>query len=64
LTELYRERHARIADAFEGTRDPETGAFLVSALTGGIGMREASGVPLPPDDHLGTAIVAVLQSFI
>jgi len=64
LAELYRERHERIVDAFEGTRDPNTGAYLVSALTGGIGMREAGGVPRPDDDHLNAAIVAVLQSLI
>lgn len=64
LAELYRERHARIADAFAGTRDADTGAFLVAAITAGIGMKESSGLKLPADDRLATAIVAMLESLI
>jgi AcrR family transcriptional regulator len=64
LADLYRERHARIADAFEGTRDAETSAFVIAAITGGIGMKESSGLQLPTDERLATAIVAILESLI
>jgi AcrR family transcriptional regulator len=64
LAELYGERHARIADAFAGTRDAETSAFLVAAITGGIGMRESSGIRLPIDERLTTAIVGMLESLV
>lgn len=64
LAELYRERHARIADAFEGTRDADTSAFLVATISGGIGMKESSGLRLPTDERLAAALVAVLESQI
>jgi len=52
LAALYAERHARIRDAMAELRDPETAAWLVSVLTGGIGMKEAAGLPRPDDERL------------
>jgi hypothetical protein len=61
LAELYDERLDHIRDALAGTRDPDTAAWLVAALVGGIGMKEASGLSLPGADHLGAAILGALQ---
>jgi AcrR family transcriptional regulator len=60
LAELYRERHERIRDAMAATRDPDTAAWLVAALTGGIGMKESTLLPRPDDDQLHAALLRVL----
>ena len=60
LAELYRERHERIRDAMSAMRDPDTAAWLVAALTGGIGMKESTGLPLPDADRLRAAILDAL----
>jgi hypothetical protein len=41
-------------------RDPETGAWLVAVLAGGIGMKESALLPLPDADRLGAAIQGAL----
>ncbi|XVQ14507.1 TetR/AcrR family transcriptional regulator [Spirillospora sp. CA-255316] len=61
LADLYRERLGRIQNAMEATRDPETAAWLIAALAGGIGMKEASRLPLPDADRLSAVILGVLQ---
>lgn len=60
LAELYEERLGRIRDAMAELRDPETAAWLVAALTGGIGMKESSRLPLPDADRLRAAILGAL----
>jgi AcrR family transcriptional regulator len=64
LAELYRERHEHIRDAMSGFRDPETAAWLVAALAGGIGMKESTGAPLPDPERLQTAIIDVLGGMV
>lgn len=61
LAELYEERLGRIRDAMAELRDPETAAWLVAALTGGIGMKESSRLPLPDADRLHAAILGALR---
>lgn len=61
LSELYRERLNHIRDATVGSTDPETVAWLIAALAGGIGMKEASRQPLPDPDRLSAAILAALN---
>ena len=61
LADLYADRHARIRDALSETRDPDTAAWLLGALSGGIGMKESAGAPRPGDDRLAAAIVAALR---
>jgi AcrR family transcriptional regulator len=60
LAELYRERHERIRDAMAAARDPDTAAWLVAALTGGIGMKESTLLPRPADERLRAALVRLL----
>jgi AcrR family transcriptional regulator len=63
LAGLYRERHVRIRDAMsDDARDPDTAAWLVAALTGGIGMKESTGLPLPQADRLHDTILRVIRS--
>jgi AcrR family transcriptional regulator len=64
LGDLYRERHERIRDAMETAGDPDTAAWLVSALTAGIGMKESTGLPLPDADRLGGAVLAALNGVV
>ncbi len=61
LRSLYLERHARICDAMSELADPDTAAWLVTALTAGIGMKESTGLPLPAAGRLTTAILAALN---
>ena len=64
LASLYLERHARIRDAVSGVADPDTAAWLVAALSAGIGMRESTGLPLPDHDRLHAALLAALRGLI
>ena len=64
LAELYDQRLAHIRDALAETRDPDTAAWLVAAFAGGIGMKEASGLPLPDADRLGAVILGALQGLV
>jgi AcrR family transcriptional regulator len=61
LASLYQERHERIRDAMSGSGDPDTAAWLVAALTAGIGMKESSGLPRPDDDRLHDAVTAAMR---
>ena len=56
LADLARERHERIRDAMAEARDPDTAAWLVEALSQGIGIKESSGLPLPDADRLHDTI--------
>jgi AcrR family transcriptional regulator len=60
LRSLYDERHVRIRDAMAELRDPDAAAWLVSVLTGGIGMKEAAGLPRPDDERLHELFVHIL----
>jgi len=61
LADLYRERHERIRDAMAMSRDPDTAAWLVGALTGGIGMKESTGPSRPADDRLRAALLRLIN---
>jgi AcrR family transcriptional regulator len=63
LASFYEERFERIRDAMADVADPETSAWLVGALSGGIGMREAAGMPQPDPDRLHATIGAALRAF-
>lgn len=64
LADLYRERHARIRDAMPGLADPDTSAWVLAALSAGIGMKEASGVALPDADALTATIWAAVEGLL
>jgi AcrR family transcriptional regulator len=60
LSELYRERHARIREAMADLPDPETAAWIVAALTAGIGMKQSVGMPVPPKKRLAAGILSAI----
>ena len=60
LDSLYRDRLDRIGDAMTGVADPETSAWLVAAISGGIGMRESAGMSRPDADRLHATVAAAL----
>jgi AcrR family transcriptional regulator len=66
LTDLHRSRQVRIgaAVASAGVSDPETVAWLISALSAGIAMKEASAMPAPDAGRLHTALFTMLQSVV
>ena len=41
--------------------DPDTAAWVVTALTAGIGMKESTGLPMPDADRLNGAILAAVN---
>ncbi len=61
LAELYDDRHARIRDAMADLHDPDAAAWIVGVTSGGIGMKEAAGLPRPDDERLRTALLDVLR---
>ena len=62
LAHLYNERHARIRDAMVDSDDPDTVAWLIAALTAGIGMKEATAPPLPDRALLRRKILAAIEA--
>jgi len=64
LAALYAERVARLRDALPEMRDRDTTAWLMSALMGGIGMKEAANLPRPDADRLSAAILAALAGML
>lgn len=58
---LYLERHAQICDAMSGVANPDAAAWVVTALTAGVGMKESTGLPLPDAGRLTAAIMAALE---
>jgi AcrR family transcriptional regulator len=61
LAELYDDRHARIRDAMADLHDPDAAAWIVGVTSGGIGMKEAAGLPRPSDDRLHATLLDVLR---
>jgi AcrR family transcriptional regulator len=64
LTFLYRERTERMRDALAPMRDPETVAWIMGALIGGIGMREAIGLEPPSQERLAAALVGAFGALV
>ena len=64
LRSLYLERHVQIRDAMSELADPDTAAWVVTALTAGVGMKESTGLPVPDAGRLTTAILAALNGLI
>jgi AcrR family transcriptional regulator len=62
LAFLYRERTERMRDALSGMRDPETVAWLMGALIGGTGTREAIGLGPPSTERLAAALVSAFAA--
>ena len=61
LTSLYLERHVQIRDAMADLADPDAAAWVITALTAGVGMKESTGLPMLDPGRLTAAIVAVLH---
>lgn len=61
LTDLYRERHGQIRATMADLDDPDTAAWVLAALSAGIGMKEASGVSLPDPEPLTATIWAAVH---
>jgi AcrR family transcriptional regulator len=62
LADLYEERQARIRAAVADARDPELAAWLVSALSAGIAMKQAAKLALPDPERLRAALAASLRA--
>ncbi|HEX5095137.1 MAG TPA: helix-turn-helix domain-containing protein [Acidimicrobiia bacterium] len=62
LTLLYTERVGRMRDALSAMRDPETAAWIMSALMGGVGMKDSAALPRPDPDRLAAALVAAFAA--
>jgi AcrR family transcriptional regulator len=61
LAELYEDRHTRIRDAMADMRDPDAAAWIVGVASGGIGMKEAAGLPRPDDERLRDVLLDLLK---
>jgi hypothetical protein len=59
---LYEERHQRMRDAISAMRDPDTAAWLMSAIIGGVGLKDSMGLPRPDPSRLSAALVAALAA--
>jgi len=64
LASLYQERHARIRNAMSELADPDTAAWVLAALSAGIGMKEATGLPLPDAQRLNTTVWSAVHGLI
>jgi AcrR family transcriptional regulator len=62
LRALYGERNERIRDAMAGTADPEATAWLVRAITAGVGVTEATGPSLPDHARLHGVLTRAMRS--
>ena len=60
LSELYAQRHERIRQAAAWLGDPEAAAWLIEALTAGIGMKESAGQTFPDPDRLRAALLGMI----
>ena len=60
LSELYAQRHERIRQAAAALGDPEAAAWLIEALTAGIGMKESAGQTFPEPDRLRAALLGMI----
>jgi AcrR family transcriptional regulator len=64
LASLYLPRHARIRDAMSELADPDTAAWVLAALSAGIGMKEASWLPLPDAQRLSATVLAAVEGLV
>jgi AcrR family transcriptional regulator len=64
LVSLYTERHERIRAVVAELDDPDTAAWIIAALTGGIGMKESTGLRSPDDDRLNAALLGVVNGLM
>lgn len=64
LAELHEERQQRLRRAVAHTHDPDTAAWVISALGGGIGLKEASRLPMPDADRLRAALLAAQRGVV
>jgi AcrR family transcriptional regulator len=62
MASLSRERHEQILDVVSDLRDPDTAAWLIAALSAGIGSTESTGPPLPDIDRLHDAVLGAMRS--
>jgi AcrR family transcriptional regulator len=60
LAALYRERHERTRDAISAMRDPDTTAWVMSTIMGGVGLKDSIGLPRPDADRLAATLIAAL----
>ena len=61
LRNLYVQRHAQICAAMSELADPDAAAWVVTALTAGLGMWESTGPPRPAGSRLTATILAMLE---
>lgn len=61
LAELYEERHARIRDAVADAPDPDAVVWLISAISAGIGSREAAGAAALEPARMQAVLMAVVD---
>lgn len=59
MADLYAERDAAIRAALSAHPDPEMAAWFLAALSAGIGMKEAVGLPLPDPGRFRAAMHAM-----
>ncbi len=64
LVEIERDRQTRIRAAVAMVDDPATTAWLISALSLGIAMKRAIGVPFPESTSLEVALTTLLAQLI
>lgn len=61
LRTLYVQRHTQICAAMSELADPNAAAWVVTALTAGLGMWESTGPPRPAASQLTATILAMLE---
>jgi AcrR family transcriptional regulator len=61
LADLYLEREERIAAAMPSHADPVIGAWMVSVISAGIGMKESMGLPAPEPSRIDSALMALFR---
>jgi AcrR family transcriptional regulator len=64
LIEIERDRQTRIREAIAMVDDPATTAWLISALSLGIAMKRAIGVPFPESTSLEASLTALLAGLV
>ena len=62
LAAVYEERHRRTRDAIAAMRDPDTTAWLMSAIMAGIGVKDSLGLPRPDADRLAATLTNALAA--
>jgi AcrR family transcriptional regulator len=64
LADLYRERQARIRAAIDGVQDPEVVAWVISTMSAGVAMKDATGFGLPDAERVRSTVNSMLQSLL